>query len=72
MNKLSRHVAGIKGAYHSLLGKKLSGQVGEKAGELVGSFKKGGKVKKTGLARVHAGEVVLSKAAVATLRKHLK
>jgi hypothetical protein len=72
MNKLSRHVAGIKGAYHSLLGKKLSGQVGEKAGELVGSFKKGGKVKRTGLARVHAGEVVLSKKQASSLKKLLK
>lgn len=37
-----------------------------------GSFAKGGKVKKTGLARVHAGEAVLPKKTVTQLKKLLK
>ena len=31
------------------------------AGKLVGSYKKGGKIKKTGIAKVHKGERVLTK-----------
>lgn len=36
------------------------------------SFAKGGKVKKTGQAKVHAGEVVLTKKTVTHLKKLLK
>lgn len=45
------------------IGSQIGGAVGSKiAGSvpIVGSFKKGGKVKKTGLAKVHKGERVLS------------
>lgn len=37
--------------------------------ELVGSFKKGGKVKKSGLASVHKGEFISSTKKEAKLRK---
>jgi len=37
--------------------------------ELVGSFRKGGKVKKSGMAKVHAGEYIHSSKKEAKLRK---
>ena len=59
----------IKKGSRSLLGKELSGVLNKKAVDLVGSFKKGGKVKKTGKALVHKGEVVLNKRVVSALKK---
>ena len=59
----------IKKGSRALLGKDLSGALNKKAVGLVGSFKKGGKVKKTGKALVHKGEVVLNKKVVTALKK---
>ena len=61
----------IKKGSRSLLGKELSGALNKKAVDLVGSFKKGGKVRRTGLAKVHKGEVVLSAKKVKMLKKIL-
>ena len=55
-----------------LTGKKLARAVNSKAVESVGampSYKKGGRVKKTGPARLHNGEVVLNAGAVKALKK---
>jgi len=71
VNKIGRHIGAIKSGYHALMGKDLSKAVNKKGVELVGSYAKGGKVKRTGLAKVHAGEVVLSKAKVSALKKLL-
>lgn len=53
----------IKKGYTSLAGKDLARAVSARATGAVASpatFAKGGKVKKTGMAKVHKGEVVLS------------
>lgn len=71
VHKIGRHIGAIKSGFKSLLGKDISKAVNKKGVEMVGSFKKGGKVKRTGLAKVHAGEVVLSKAKVSALKKLL-
>ena len=68
-------VGTVKTGYHALMGKDLSKAVNKRAVGAVeaspSSYKKGGKVKRTGLARVHKGEVVLTKSAAKSLRKLL-
>jgi hypothetical protein len=71
VHKIGRHIGAIKSGYHALMGKNLSKAVNAKATNMVGSFKKGGKVKRTGLAKVHSGEVVLSKKQASALKKML-
>ena len=79
--KMGRVIGAIKSGSRQLLGKYLSRAVssaGIKQVEAYSSpnpipgYKKGGKVKRTGIARVHRGEVVLTKSAAKTLRKLLK
>ena len=72
VNKIGRYVGAIKEGYHSLMGKDLSKAVNKKAVSAIDSYKKGGKVKRTGKAIVHRGEVVLPKKTVASLKKLLK
>jgi len=81
VNKGMRHIALIKHAGRQLLGKDLSRSVSSAAVGHVNSmaspnpipgYRKGGKVKRSGIARVHKGEVVLTKSAAKTLRKLLK
>jgi len=72
VNKIGRYVGAIKEGYHTLMGKDLSKAVNKKAVSAVDSYKKGGKVKRTGKALVHRGEVVLPKKTVASLKKLLK
>ena len=66
-----------------LLGQKLAGDKGKKAGrEIFGTigkisgsylpFSKGGVVKKTGLAYLHAGEMVIPKQMVSKVPKSMK
>ena len=52
-------------------GKKLGQAISDKAVSAVGSYAKGGLVKKTGLAKVHKGETVLSVAQKKALKKML-
>ena len=65
----------IKAGSKALLGKNLSRAVNNRAVGAVmaspASFAKGGKVRKTGLAKVHKGEIVLNKKAVGALKKCL-
>lgn len=68
----------VKGGAKSLLGKDLSRAVSQRATQAVAgpmaspaSFAKGGMVKKTGLAKVHKGEKVLTARQHATLKKLL-
>ena len=69
-------VGTVKTGYHALMGKDLSKAVNKRAVGAVeaspSSYKKGGKVKRTGKALVHRGEVVLPKKTVASLKKLLK
>ena len=68
-------VGTVKTGYHALLGKDLSKAVNKRAVGTVeaspSSYKKGGKVKKTGKALVHKGEVVLTASKVKMLKKLL-
>jgi hypothetical protein len=53
----------------------MAGALNKKAVGLVNaipSFKKGGKMRKTGLARLHAGEVVLTSTQAKSLKKALR
>ena len=67
-------VQGIKTAGQMLVGKEAGRAINKRVvGSITGeSFKKGGKVHKTGLAKVHAGEVVLTAAQAKSLKKVLK
>ena len=75
-----RHIGLIKTAARQLLGKDISRAVsGAAVGQInaasspnpIPGYKKGGRVKRTGIARVHKGEVVLTKSAAKTLKKLL-
>ena len=81
IKKMGRVIGAIKSGSRQLLGKDISRAIsgaGVKQIEAYSSpnpipgYKKGGKVKRTGIARVHRGEVVLTKSAAKTLRKLLK
>ena len=72
IKKMKKWVSAIKDVGQSLMGKEISRAVGNKALGAVNaipSFKKGGKVKKTGLARLHKNEVVLTASQAKSLRK---
>ncbi len=55
--------AGQRGVTAKPFSKKWTNEVDKNVGKLmtVGSYKKGGKIKKTGIAKVHKGEVVVPK-----------
>jgi hypothetical protein len=81
IKKMGRVIGGIKSASRQLLGKDISRAIsgaGVKQIEAYSSpnpipgYRKGGKVKRTGIARVHKGEVVLTASAAKSLRKLLK
>ena len=80
IKKMGRVIGGIKSASRQLLGKDLSravssGAVGQvnalSSPNPIPGYKKGGKVKRTGLARLHKNEVVLTASAAKSLRKLL-
>ena len=75
IKKAKKWVSAIKAMGSTLLGPEISRAVGSKALGAVNaipSFKKGGKVKKTGLARLHKNEVVLTASQAKSLRKIMK
>jgi len=81
IKKMGRVIGAIKSGSRQLLGKDLSRAVsGAATGQVnalaspnpIPGYRKGGKVKRTGLARVHKGEVVLTASSAKTLRKLLK
>jgi hypothetical protein len=72
--KALRFINTLKHGYNSLLGKELAGAVNKKAISAVNSiptFKKGGKMTHTGLAKLHKGEVVLTSTQAKQLKKML-
>lgn len=78
VKKIGKYVGAIKSASRQLLGKDLSRAVSTRATSAVAApmaspatFKVGGKVKKTGLAKVHKGEKVFTAKQLATMRKML-
>jgi hypothetical protein len=77
VNKIGRYVGAIKSGARQLLGKDLSRAVSARAVSATTpaspqSFAKGGKVKRTGLAKVHKGEVVLTAKAAKVLKALMK
>jgi hypothetical protein len=81
VKKMGRVIGAIKSGSRQLWGKDISSAIsgaGVKQIESYSSpnpipgYQKGGKVRRTGLARVHKGEVVLTASAAKSLRKLLK
>ena len=80
LKKMGRIAGAISGMSKTLIGKNLSRAINQGAIDSanvyaspnpIPGFKKGGKVKRTGLARVHKGEVVLTASTAKALRKLL-
>jgi hypothetical protein len=72
IKKAKKWVSAIKSMGSELLGPTLSRAIGAKAVGAVNAipaFKKGGKVRKTGLAKLHKNEIVLSAPQVKALKK---
>ena len=78
VKKMGRISGAISDMSNTLLGKNLSRALSNTASNQVNMagavpmFKKGGKVKKTGLIKAHKGEVVLSAPTVRTLKRLIK
>ena len=74
IKKIGRYIGAITEGSKMLTGKKLGRAINERAVGAVSmpSYKKGGKVKKTGKAVVHKNEVVLPVGAVKMLKRLLK
>jgi hypothetical protein len=73
--KALKFVDTAKDVSRALLGKDLSQAVNKRAVQAVQapmSFAKGGKVPRTGMAKVHKGEVVLTAKQAASMKKLLK
>ena len=80
VKKAGRIVGMLKDTTRGLLGKNLSSAINQSALDSVNAynspnpipgFKKGGRVKRTGLAYVHKGEVVLTSTQAKQLKKIL-
>jgi len=76
-NKMQKYATALSNTSRILLGKNLSRAISDRAVDSVNnsampSYKKGGKVRKTGKAKLHKGEVVLNTKTVAALRKLMK
>ena len=76
VKKIGRYIGAIKEGSRALLGKDLSRAVSARAAGAVEasppSFARGGKVKRTGMAKVHKGEVVLTAKTAKALKALLK
>ena len=78
VKKMGRISGAIAGTSRNLLGKNVSRAVsGAAANQIkmagyIPAFKMGGTAKKTGLARVHKGELVITAAAHKALKKIMK
>ena len=80
VKKMARISGAISDMSKTLIGKNLSRAINQGAIDSANAYaspnpipgyKKGGRVKRTGLARVHKGEVVLTASAAKSLRKLL-
>ena len=85
VKKMARISGAISGMSKTLLGKNVSRAISQGASKNITSsadayaspnpipgYRKGGKVKRTGIAKVHKGDVVITASAAKTLRKLLK
>ncbi len=76
-NKMQKYATALSNVSRTLLGKNLSRAVSNRAVDSVNSsampsYKKGGKVKKTGKAKLHKNEVVLPVKTVMALKRLMK
>lgn len=76
--RVRKFVAGVEHVANRLLGKEIIGAVRNRAVRAISggmaspaSYAKGGKVRKTGMAKVHKGELVLTAAKHKALKKML-
>ena len=81
VKKMDRISGAIADTYHTLAGRKISKAVNRGAAQNIKAytstnpipgFKKGGTVKKTGLARLHKNEIVLTASMAKSLKKIMK
>ena len=81
VKKMKRITGAIADTYHTLAGRKISKAVNRGVAQQIKAqtsmnpipgFKKGGTVKKTGLARLHKGELVLTASAHKALKSIMK
>ena len=81
VKKMERISGAMADTYHTLAGRKISKAVNRGAAQQIKTytstppipgFKNGGTVKRTGLARVHKGEVVITASAAKALKKIMK
>ncbi len=82
VKKMDRISGAIADTYHTLAGRKISKAVNRGAAQnikkytstspMIPGFKYGGTVKKTGLAKVHKGEVVITASAAKALKHIMK
>ena len=82
VKKMERISGAIADTYHTLAGRKISKAVNRGAAQnikkithtnsKIPEFKNGGTVKKTGLAKVHKGEIVITASAAKALKHIMK
>ena len=81
VKKMERISGAMADTYHTLAGRKISKAVNRGAAQQIKAytstpsipgFKKGGTVKRTGLARLHKGELVITASAHKALKKIMK
>ena len=72
VKKAGRWTGAIKKGAQTLLGKKLIGDVNRQMRSQVQSYAVGGTVKRTGLAKVHKGELVITAKTAKALKNLMK
>ena len=72
VKKMGRITGGIRTGARTLIGNRLINDANSKLRSKVQSYAVGGAVKRTGLARLHKGELVLTASAHKALKKIMK
>ncbi len=72
VKKMGRITGGIRDGARTLIGNRLINDANSKLRSKVQSYAVGGTVKRTGLARLHKGELVITAAAHNALKKIIK
>ena len=72
VKKMGRITGGIRDGARTLIGNRLINDANSKARAQIQSYAVGGTVKRTGLARVHKGELVITAKTAKTLKKLMR
>ena len=72
VKKMGRITGGIRDGARTLIGNRLINDANNKARTQIASYAKGGVIKRTGLARVHKGEIVINSSTAKALKKLMK